>query len=166
MYEIHPVRNVFLTFDPGSTHGEPTLYEVRDPRRIGIQQTVAIFRLKGDADAYMAWLNGRRGGAEVHTMTAMAHDHLTTARRIPPDPRNAVEKFWVNIELEDRRLFRHPDQHLATQEAARLAKSNPGKTFLTFSPLQAVRTPEIVVALDLVDHPVPEQILTEDDIPF
>lgn len=76
---------------------------------------------------------------------------------------NSMEPFWMVYGLgQDAPTFKHPTAYQATREAERLARQNPGKTFIVLEAIGAVRKVDVEVipigrgtAADLAD-----------DIPF
>ena len=76
---------------------------------------------------------------------------------------NDMDPFWMVYGLgQSAPTWKHPSAHAATREAERLARANPGKTFIVLEAIGVVRKLEVEVipigrgtAADLAD-----------DIPF
>lgn len=74
-----------------------------------------------------------------------------------------MDPFWMVYGLgQQAPTWMHPSAHAATREAERLARANPGKTFIVLEAIGAVRKVDVEIlpigrgtAADL-----------DDDIPF
>lgn len=59
-----------------------------------------------------------------------------------------MNPFWMVYRLgQNQPTWKHPSAHAATQEAERLARLHPGKTFVVLEAIAAVRKRDVEVTL-------------------